>query len=99
MYHPGSGGAAAQRRVCLGTPVWHLSHEARIAESRGLRPISRAVPEVAGLAGCAQYVARAALERVGSAEWHWVGEPARRVQYYDVSAAVDVIRSAQAKPG
>ena len=96
VYHPGSGDGAWQHRAELRT-VRHLSHEARDAESRGFHLISRAVPEVARLAGCQHRVARAALEQIGSSESHWVGS--RRLQYFDVSAAVDVVRRAQTKPG
>ena len=56
---------------------------ARVAESDGRMPMSRAKVTVASEHGCTQVVAAAALALLHDGEWHHVGKYATRCDYFD----------------
>ena len=65
------------------------SRGAEIAESNGLLPLTRAIPEVARKAGITQKKAREILREIGPDEWHHTGKYYQRTWYYSVEGAVE----------
>ena len=60
---------------------------ARVAESDGRMPMSRAKVTVASEHGCTQVVAAAALTLLHDGEWHHVGKYATRCDYFGTADA------------
>lgn len=65
------------------------SIRAAIAEDEGKLPLTRAVKELARLAGVTQKTARTVLLEIGPCEWHHTGKYASATDYYDVYDAID----------
>ena len=63
------------------------SRNARIAESEGRAPLTRAAQAVAQSANCTQAVAKEACRLTWDGEYHHVGKFAAEVEYYDVQRA------------
>lgn len=63
------------------------SRNARIAESEGRAPLTRAAQAVAQAANCTQAVAQEACKLTWDGEYHHVGKFAAETNYYDVRRA------------
>jgi len=71
-----------------GYDGYSKSNNALLAESEGKLPLSRAITEVARIAGCTRKAARESLLAIGPSEWHHTSKHYNRTDYYDVAAAV-----------
>jgi len=65
------------------------SMRAQIAESNGMLPLTRAIPEVARKAGITQKKAKEILKEYGPSEWHHTGKYYQRTWYYSIEGAVE----------
>ena len=65
---------------------------AEIAESNGLLPLTRAVPEVARKGGITQKKAKEILREYGPSEWHHTGKYYQKTWYYDIEGAVEFLQ-------
>lgn len=59
------------------------SYNARVAESLGVLPLTRAVGEIAFQHGVTKAAAKSALKLLGPQEWHHTGLYARKTDFYD----------------
>lgn len=67
------------------------SYNAMEAENGGRYPLTRAIEVVRREANVTAKAAREALTTTFDGEWHHVGKFASRVDYYDTSAALDLL--------
>lgn len=78
-----------------GYSGYSKSNNAIDAEAEGRFPLSHAIGIVAKAAGVTRKVARAALDSVGSHEWHHSSKKFNRVAYYDTA---EVVRWLKTRP-